>query len=322
MADWPVIVLDPGHGGPDPGAAGQNIWEKHLVLDVARQVRLLLSFYRAKVYLTRDDDVEVSLSERVSYANRLKADCFLSIHVNAGGGSGFESYIYTLAGSKTVEFQKTVHAAVASYYAAAGFADRGMKRAGFAVLRDTRMPALLLENLFIDSSRDAAALADPAFRKGAAGAIAAGLVAHLSLLPAGGWDPAKEVEALLAAGLINSPHDPAETLRWGEFAAVANRLRQKSSAAGPWNPYAEISLLRRDGLIYFGRDPYRAVCWGEFAGVINGLAQNGTAGRWDLAAEVEKLRSSGLIFEDHPPEAPVSWGEMATVVNRLREKLK
>ena len=77
MAGWPVIVLDPGHGGPDPGAVGQNLQEKHLVLDMALQVRSFLSFYRAKVYLTRDDDTDVSLSERVGYANRLEADCFL-----------------------------------------------------------------------------------------------------------------------------------------------------------------------------------------------------------------------------------------------------
>ncbi|AKM19367.1 Sporulation-specific N-acetylmuramoyl-L-alanine amidase [[Flavobacterium] thermophilum] len=95
MAEF-VQVIDPGHGGHDPGAVANGLREKDLTLKIALYTRDYIHelYEGVKVYLTRDKDVFVGLSERADFANRLNADHFCSIHINAGGGKGFESYIY------------------------------------------------------------------------------------------------------------------------------------------------------------------------------------------------------------------------------------
>ncbi|HOV80324.1 MAG TPA: N-acetylmuramoyl-L-alanine amidase [Bacillota bacterium] len=178
------IVIDPGHGGRDPGAVTNGLQEKDLTLDIARRTRDILNAYQAEVRLTRDDDIDLDLSPRADMANSLNADYFCSIHVNAGGGTGFESYVYTLAGDKSQALRGIVHDQLSEFYRSVGFPDRGKKKANFAVLRQTNMPAVLLENLFIDRKEDAAKLAEPSFRQGIAEAIAAGLARALELQPA------------------------------------------------------------------------------------------------------------------------------------------
>lgn len=221
-----VLVLDPGHGGKDPGASGNSLLEKNLALDIAKRVQAVLGSYQVDVKLTRESDVDVSLAGRVALANNLKADYFLSIHVNAGGGTGFESYAWTGASKQSEALRRAVHAQVSAFYRSVGFPDRGEKNANFYVLKNTKMPAALLENLFVDNKVDAARLADASFREEIAKAIAAGLVSALQL-PTSAWDPAAEIEKLRADGLINSPHQPLDPVNWGEFATVINRLRGK-----------------------------------------------------------------------------------------------
>ncbi|RJQ29051.1 MAG: N-acetylmuramoyl-L-alanine amidase [Peptococcaceae bacterium] len=221
-----ILVLDPGHGGKDPGASGNGLVEKNLALDITKRVRTALSSHQVDVKLTRESDVDLSLADRVAYANNLNAGYFLSIHVNAGGGTGFESYVWTGAGGETESLRRAVHMEVSAFYKSAGFPDRGEKKADFYVLRNTKMSAALLENLFVDNKTDAAKLADAGFREEIAKAIAAGLVSALKIQPAA-WDPAAEIEKLRADGLINSPHQPLDPVNWGEFATVINRLRGK-----------------------------------------------------------------------------------------------
>lgn len=175
------LVIDPGHGGKDPGAVGNGLREKDLNLDISKQVASKLSSYDAEVYLTRSTDVEVSLTGRSSFANKIKADYFCSIHVNSGGGTGFESFIHSNAVTKSKNLRSIIHDKTSTYYKKAGFTDRGKKKANFAVLRETSMPAVLLENLFIDNQKDAAKLKDNTFINGLAEAIAAGLVAALEI---------------------------------------------------------------------------------------------------------------------------------------------
>jgi N-acetylmuramoyl-L-alanine amidase len=157
------IVLDAGHGGNDPGAVANGLKEKDLTLAIAKHIgRMLAEYEGVEVHYTRTDDRFLELSERAAIANKLKADYFISIHINAGGGTGFESYIYNgNVNAKTIAYQNVIHAEIMR--AIGGVKDRGKKRANYAVLRETNMPAILTENLFIDNANDAAKLKSDQF---------------------------------------------------------------------------------------------------------------------------------------------------------------
>lgn len=225
-----LIIVDPGHGGTDPGATGFGLKEKDLTLKIAKLLINKLNAYEVEVLSTRDEDTAVSLRDRARMANDRNADFYCSLHINAGGGTGFESYVHVAAPEKTEALRSVIHAEMARYYLDAGFPDRGKKRANFAVLRETVMPAVLLENLFIDHPRDAASLADPAFLEGLAAVLAGALVKAFDLQPR--WDPAGEIARLKERGLIVGDHDPAAPVSWGEFAAVMNRLLDRMEAGG------------------------------------------------------------------------------------------
>ena len=156
------IFIDPGHGGNDPGAVANGLKEKDLTLKIAKKIQSLLSEYEGvSVKLSRTTDVYLSLSERADMANKWEADYFISVHINAGGGTGFESYIYNKPSTKSVAYQNVIHPEIMK--AIGNVKDRGKKRANFAVVRETKMPAILTENLFIDNSSDAAKLKSDSF---------------------------------------------------------------------------------------------------------------------------------------------------------------
>lgn len=168
------IFLDPGHGGSDSGAVGHGLKEKDLVLTISRHIRdILLSEYKGvQVRMSRNSDVFLSLSERAKLANNWSANYFCSVHINAGGGTGFETFIHTSRSSKSVSHQNVVHPAI---YSKMNVQDRGKKAANFAVLRQTNMPAILTENLFIDNTKDAKLLKDPKFLENVARGHAEGI---------------------------------------------------------------------------------------------------------------------------------------------------
>ena len=255
-----LIVLDPGHGGRDPGAVGNGLQEKEINLMVARKVAKRLGSYNVNVQLTRDDDTYLSLDARANFANNLRADYFLSIHVNAGGGTGFESFIYNgPVGANTVSYRAVLHNKMMEFMRDYGIVDRGKKAANFAVIRETNMSAALVENLFIDTAKDAAFLKDTEFIDGLCDAITAGLVEALRLTtdspipkptsaptpaptPAPTqppqpkptptpeptdppvWNPQQEIQNLIDAGVLANNHPADAPVTWGEFATVVNRL--------------------------------------------------------------------------------------------------
>lgn len=176
-----LVVIDPGHGGKDPGAVAHGLAEKDVVLRLGRMVREELAAYDVDVRMTRDSDRFVELSDRAALANKWGAALFVSLHNNAGGGQGFESYVYTEPSAASVKYQDVVHSEVMAYLRTHGIVDRGRKRANLAVCRETRMPAMLLENLFIDNPRENALLRDEAFLRGLAAAIARGIAKALGL---------------------------------------------------------------------------------------------------------------------------------------------
>ncbi|MCM3045222.1 MULTISPECIES: N-acetylmuramoyl-L-alanine amidase [Bacillus] len=177
------IMLDPGHGGHDPGAVANNLKEKELVLKIAKKTKAILEkVYGASVKLTRSTDVYIDLSQRARLANNWGADYFASIHINAGGGTGFETFRFDKlsAASSTGKQQKIVHDTIfKKIKEKAG--DRGTKSKNLAVLRETKMPAILTENLFIDREKDAALLKQDAFLNLLAEGHAEGIAAAVGL---------------------------------------------------------------------------------------------------------------------------------------------
>ena len=161
------VCIDPGHGGYDPGAVGNGLYEDNLNLSAALAFRDWMNLDSTDgggggswaVYMTRDTDVYVSLSGRSDYANSLGVDYFMCIHTNAGGGDGTETYAAS-SGTNSDSLAHRVQEEVVSHL---GTTDRGVKYAGYSVLVYTNMPAELHEMVFIDVwAGNAALLADPA----------------------------------------------------------------------------------------------------------------------------------------------------------------
>ena len=174
-----LVVIDPGHGGRDPGAVGiGGLQEKMIVLPVSLRVAELLRAEGIQVMMTRSDDRTLDLQPRVDIANRANATVFISIHANAISLSrpdvnGVETYYYSESGRALAS---VLHANI---LAASGMRDRGIKRARFFVLRNTSMPASLLEIGFVTGQEDAPLLRDPNWRERMAQAIAEGMLQYL-----------------------------------------------------------------------------------------------------------------------------------------------
>lgn len=162
------LYLDPGHGGNDPGAQGKELKEKDVTLAIAKHIHSILTqdYENVSVKMSRTSDKTVSLTQRTDEANNWGADYFLSIHCNSFNGSakGYEDYIHSSlsSSSKTADYQNTIHKEVVKKNQ---LNDRGKKKADYHVLRESKMPALLTENGFIDNSHDAALMKQDAWCK-------------------------------------------------------------------------------------------------------------------------------------------------------------
>lgn len=182
----PTVCEDPGHGGYDPGACGNDLEEKDVTLDIALRLRPLLEFNGISVIMTRDGDyapghlenaLNAELTERSNIANNAKVDLLVSIHVNSGGGEGQEELVYATGGRAETAANKLL-----PYLVAAGnWSNRGVKSQNVSVLRKTNMPAILTENGFIDNAADAAKLKDPSFRQALAVAHAKGICDYFGI---------------------------------------------------------------------------------------------------------------------------------------------
>lgn len=166
----PVVVIDAGHGGTDPGASAFGLVEKNLVLTQARVIHKHLSEnFEGTFLMMRDDDSTISPNERARRANAIGADFYLSLHTNAdasGRGTGYESFVFTTPSKASTDIQSVMHPIIADFFKSFGFPDRGRKRANFGVLRETKCPAVLVENLFISTISNNAKLKDPDFVQG------------------------------------------------------------------------------------------------------------------------------------------------------------
>ncbi len=209
------VVIDPGHGGHDPGARQDNTSESELVLDVALRLELLLQKEGVEVILTRRNNVYVPLEERPALAMREAADLYLSIHANASADRrvrGVETYILNFApnaqsralaarenmGSsrtmkslpdivKTIalnnkieesrDLARQVQASLVEKLSTGNRTVRnlGVKQAPFAVLVGADMPSILAEIGFITNKQDAALVKTAVYRQQIAEALASGI---------------------------------------------------------------------------------------------------------------------------------------------------
>ncbi len=199
LSSNPVIVIDPGHGGEDSGTRSVlgNGYEKDFTLDWARRLASLLSANGVQVYLTRTNNSQISLSNRVAFAEQCKAGLFISLHFNSSGGNdrqqGLETYCLTPRGmyssvmrefvddpalsfpnnafdSQNLQLAFRVHRAI---LLASGDRDRGVRRARYlSVLRGQNRPAILIEGGYLSNPQEARRIADPAYRQRLAEAVA------------------------------------------------------------------------------------------------------------------------------------------------------
>ncbi len=219
-----VIVLDPGHGGKDPGAlGGKGTKEKDIVLKISRHLRdLLAKQTHAKVLMTREKDVFIELEDRATFANKHKADLFVSIHINSNTKKsikGLEMYHFGEASDPRAlevsarengtplqdngpawqfiladklqdkkiedsqEFAWTTKKALVKYLQPFyKVKDHGVKTAPFFVLRMTTMPAILAEIAFISNPTEEKLLKSSKYQKRVAQGIFEGIKSYIKPL--------------------------------------------------------------------------------------------------------------------------------------------
>ncbi len=180
------IVVDPGHGGVDKGAAAspgpQSVpvpsFEKDITLDVGKRLTHLLEAEGATVAMTRSDDTKIGLHERADLANDLKADAFVSIHCNScNKPDSLNGTMVFYDHENSVAFAQMVQEEL---IASLGTTDKKIRGADFSVIRRTQMPGILVEMAFINHAGDREKLQSPNFRERAARAIVRGLSRFLA----------------------------------------------------------------------------------------------------------------------------------------------
>ncbi|AFY54143.1 N-acetylmuramoyl-L-alanine amidase [Rivularia sp. PCC 7116] len=173
-----IVMIDPGHGGKDPGAIGiGGLREKDVILPISKKVAEILRKNGVNAVLTRNSDFFVSLKGRVVMAERRDADLFVSIHANSLGLSrpdinGLEVYYYNSGKRLADAVRKGITRKVK-------VRDRGIRRARFYVLRKTSMPAILVETGYVTGREDAAKLKQTWYRNKMAEGIADGILRYL-----------------------------------------------------------------------------------------------------------------------------------------------
>ncbi|WP_431029141.1 N-acetylmuramoyl-L-alanine amidase [Lysinibacillus sp. LZ02] len=177
-----IIVIDPGHGGKDPGAVSGNAVEKAILLNTANKVKQKLEAAGAIVKMTRTGDTYPSLEERVKFAKDNYGEIFVSIHANSAGSSaqGTETYYSISANDNEKEDYALAKFINDEIVKNAGMKDRGVKREDYYVLRNLYIPAILVELGFVTNSEDSAKLTNDQYVDIFAQSIYNGIVKYYS----------------------------------------------------------------------------------------------------------------------------------------------
>ncbi len=187
-ADQKVIVLDAGHGGEDFGTSSlgsPKYQEKYLNMSTTQMVKNFLQQYGYKVVLTRTDDTFISLDNRAKFANAQNPILFVSIHYNSAPSKeaeGIEVFYYRNEDDKTrmVKSKALAQAVLDKVLRNTNAKSRGVKHGNYAVIRQTTMPAILIEGGFLTNSSEMEKLKDAGYLKNLALGIAQGIQDYLA----------------------------------------------------------------------------------------------------------------------------------------------
>ena len=174
------VTIDCGHGGEDSGATGSfnGYFESHAVLDIGLRLRALLVPH-LDVQMIREDDTFTSLPERCRMANEWGADIFVSLHLNSAtsDASGFE--VFTSGSTKSKDLAKKVWSRHTKAFP--DQKDRGVKTAGFYVLKHSDMPAILTEGCFLSNEDENKWVSMDETRQQMAQAICLGILDYFNI---------------------------------------------------------------------------------------------------------------------------------------------
>lgn len=179
-----IIYIDPGHGGKDSGTLNDPKWsEKNLNLVTSKLLKEQLEQLGYQAVLTRGGDEFLSLKERVALANSNRASLFVSIHYNHSpnaNAQGVEVFYFNKGDTSRIQHSKSLADSVVSRIAKhTGAKNRGAKKGNFAVIRETEMPAILIEGGFLSNHEEREKVENAHYRYYLTWAIACGIDAYL-----------------------------------------------------------------------------------------------------------------------------------------------
>jgi N-acetylmuramoyl-L-alanine amidase len=300
-----TVVIDPGHGGIEKGAASSYGLEKDFAMDVSRHLKTMVEAKGLRVVMTRTGDEQVPLPQRARIANATRESIFVSIHFNATDSnptaSGFEIYSLTPRGAPSTQ-DNSLQARFANmqagspvdaaslilstsvYHAMLGYMpefDRGVKRARFAVLRLTEIPAILVEGGFLTERHESRLIANPEWRRRLAQAISVGIDNYRALIekkqrPMLLADYRRQFEGVLVARDASAPTPAASQIRpaanigerAGALAQLTHALRNEPS------PQLSISENQDDDEHETSNTPPATIAPPEVAANQTGIAAN------------------------------------------------
>jgi N-acetylmuramoyl-L-alanine amidase len=241
-----TIVVDAGHGGSDPGAVGVNgLYEKHVNLDIAYKLKVLLVRQGYDVVLTRESDEFISLADRVAQTNAANPALFVSVHANSHPNSAVSGSLvlyydkdypqpsYPASDAMTAlspESKKLAGLVLQRLVANTGFKDNGLVPSAAYVIRMGQVPSILVETAFLSNAGDAGRLADESVRQRIAKGIAEGIAAYwpASAFPdlIGHWAQ-EAVMRLKEQGIVKGTgnrYEPDRPVTRAEWLTAADRL--------------------------------------------------------------------------------------------------
>lgn len=171
------VVIDPGHGGYDPGAVYGGYNEKDITLLISQKLKKYLEKAGIKAYMTRSDDRFISLAERVEISNSIRPAMFVSVHVNALATNpkmdGLQTYYYSSNGLKIAQVTHN------QLLQDVGMVNRNIRRARFWVTKYTAAPSILAELGFMTNSTERKKLASSSYQDKLAKSLAKGIIKYL-----------------------------------------------------------------------------------------------------------------------------------------------